>query len=134
MLGNITPSNGKEVVMTIRNSSIKGEGSRPIRIDINGDIISYFYLMDFNSRQNKYVSVLEMIPLNDKPTLVETNDPIIWPNGQILQPDICDFTVCESGGEYSRKIFPIIKQCNYVPIGGYRIRISGNVNKIIIRQ
>ena len=90
--------------MTIKNTSFERESSGPIRIDNNGDIVSYFHLMDFNSLQNKFVSVLEILYLGDKKvTLYETNASIIWPNSQILSPDICDFTLCESGGEYFKK-------------------------------
>ena len=100
LYANETPANGRAVVMAMKNTSFEGADNKQIKVNINGDIDHYFYLMDYNSRQNSLQSVLEMLPSSERKTLVETNSSIIWPNGQRLEPDTCDFIDCEDeGGE-----------------------------------
>ena len=99
LYANETPANGRAVAMAIKNTSFEGANNEQIKVNMNGDITHYFYLMDYNSRQNSLQSVLETLPSIDRETLVETNASINWPNGQRLEPDTCDFIVCEDGGE-----------------------------------
>ena len=102
---NYTPANGKAVAMAIKNTSFEGAGNEQITVNTNGDITYYFHLMDYNSRQNRVQSVLVTLPSSDRDTLEETNASIIWPNGRRLEPDTCDFTLCEDSGEFGCCIF-----------------------------
>ena len=96
---NSTPFSGKHgnlLSQAIRNMTFPGVHGEPIRTNLYGDVIHYFYLLDYNSRQNTFESVLQMSLLEQEVELRESGASILWPNGQVLQPDICDFESCEN--------------------------------------
>ncbi len=99
IMADLDPSDGKAVVLSTRNASFDGAESEVIRTDENGDIIHYFYLLDFHPRSNQLVSVLESRPsAPDWGDVLEPGSDILWPNGRRLAPDTCDFELCEDGG------------------------------------
>ena len=100
ILANLSPTDGRAVSASARNTSFQGAFSEPVDTNIEGDIIFYFYLLDYNSRHNQLVSVLELRPVadDDEEGMVQTGHAISWPKGRVLPPDTCDFEDCEAGG------------------------------------
>ena len=96
---NNTPPGGNQrnqLARAISNMTFPGVHGEPIRTNLYGDVIHYYYLLDYNSRQNTFESVLQMSLLKQEVELLESGASISWPNGRVLQPDICDFESCES--------------------------------------
>ena len=89
-------SDGRLVAQSMRNMSFSGYHGEVI-IDENGEIVSYFTLLDYSPEQDALVPVMEWSQKTND--IVESMANIDWPNGIAIPPDVCAFEVCTDSGK-----------------------------------